>query len=257
MLDIAKISRLMSHRTEVAIFPEIDSTNSEAKRRALSLSPGGELSPILLLARSQTAGRGRMGRSFFSRADSGIFMSLLYFTRKPLSDAVSVTTAAAAIVAEEIEKVTSIPMRIKWVNDVYNDRGKVSGILVESVAVSKDIFGVIVGIGINTGEDDFPDELQGIAASIGNISGKEEALIASVADRLLSHASSPDERSYMVEYRKRFMLSGERVSIISCGEILGEGTVVGVDDDGGLIYLPDGGEETVTVRSGEVSVRKK
>lgn len=256
MIDSAKISRLMTRSADVTVFEEIDSTNSEAKRRALAAAEENDFSPKLILAKSQSAGRGRMGRSFLSRADSGIYMSLLYFTEKPLTDAVSVTTAAAAFVAEEIERVTGAPMKIKWVNDVYNNCGKVAGILVESVPVSSGICGVIVGIGINTGEDGFPAELQGIAASIGDICGKEEQLIAAIADKLLSHAMSPENRGYMEAYRKRFMLSGERVSLIRCGEVSDVGEVVGVDDDGGLLFIPDGKREAVTIRSGEVSVRK-
>ena len=256
MIDSGKISRLMTRSAEVIVFDKIDSTSSEAKRRALYAAENKDFSPKLILSQEQSAGRGRMGRSFLSRAGSGIYMSLLYFTEKPLTDAVSVTTAAAAFVAEEIERVTDAPMKIKWVNDVYNDRGKVAGILVESVSVSYEIFGVIVGIGINTGDCGFPAELQGIASSIGDISGKEEKLIALIGDRLLSHADSPKDRGYMEAYRQRFMLSGERVCLIRCGEVSDVGEVVGVDDDGGLLFIPDGKREAVTVRSGEVSVRK-
>ena len=256
MLDGNKIKRLISRDAYVEIFDEIDSTNAEAKRRAAAQGAAENASPVLLLARSQTKGRGRMGRSFHSPEGGGIFMSLLYFTDKPLLDAVSVTTAAAAIVAEEIERVTLSQMKIKWVNDVYNDRGKVSGILVETVPVSENIRGMIVGIGINTGEDDFPPELVGIASSVGDIKDRENALAAAIAERLLSHADSPTDKGYMEEYRKRFMLFGERVSLLSCGEKLDEGVVVGVDDDGGLVYIPDGTNEKVTVRTGEVSVRK-
>lgn len=256
MLDGKRIEQLVHRELEVEIFDEIDSTNAEAKRRALMHGATEKMSPMLLIARSQTAGRGRMGRSFHSPEGGGIFMSLLYFTDKPLLDAVSVTTAAAAIVAEEIERVTSAQMKIKWVNDVYNDRGKVSGILVETVPVSEKIRAMIVGIGINTGEDDFPTELSGIASSIGDIRGRENALVAAIAEGLLAHADSPTDKGYMEEYRKRFMLLGERVSLLSCGEKLDEGVVVGVDDDGGLIYIPDGKNEKVTVRTGEVSVRK-
>lgn len=256
MLDANEIKQLITRDVAVEIFDEIDSTNAEARRRAAAWETAENYSPVLLIARSQNAGRGRMGRSFHSPRGGGIFMSLLYFTDKPLLDAVSVTTAAAAIVAEAAERATLAPMRIKWVNDVYNDRGKVSGILVETVPVSESIRAMIVGIGINTGEDDFPPELSGIASSIGNIDGRENALVAAIVEGLLSHADSPTDKGYMEEYRKRFMLSGERVILLSCGEAIGEGVVVGVDDDGGLVYIPDGSVDAVTVRTGEVSVRK-
>ncbi len=257
MLDTAKVCELMENKAEAVIFDVIDSTNTEAKRRAAAFTAEATLTPVLILAREQTSGRGRVGRQFLSRADSGIYMSLMYFTDIALEDAVSVTTAAAAIVAEELERAVGRQMRIKWVNDIYNEEGKVCGILVETLKVSPSCRAIIVGIGINTGAGDFPEELRGIASSVGNLDGKEETLVARIADRLLSHASAPYDRAYMTEYRKRFMLVGERVSLLNCGEEIDEGTVMGVDDDGGLLFLPDGKSEIVTVRSGEISVRIK
>lgn len=255
MLNAELLSDLMGDVARVMAFDLIDSTNAEAKRIAPDLASEGKLYPAIIVAKEQTAGRGRMGRSFLSRANRGIFMSLLYFTDQGLSDAVSVTTATAAIVAEEIEEVCGEPMRIKWVNDIYNARGKVSGILAETLPVGKDTFAVIVGIGINTGTDEFPDELKGIASSIGDISGKEDRLIAGIAKRILLHAAHPESRGYMQAYRARFMLQGERVDLLQNGERIKSGRVVGVDDDGGLLLIPDGETNPIIIRSGEVSVR--
>ena len=257
MLDAKKIRGLIGNKAETVMFDVIDSTNTEAKRRASALAAKTDLTPVLILAREQTAGRGRVGREFLSRADSGIYMSLMYFTDRALEDAVSVTTAAAAIVAEELERAVGRPMRIKWVNDIYNEGGKVSGILVETLNLSPSCRAIIVGIGINTGEREFPEELRGIASSVGDLDGNEETLIARIAERLLSHAYAPEDRAYMTEYRKRFMLMGEKVNLLVCGEVTNEGRVMGVDDDGGLLFLPDGKSEILTVRSGEISVRIK
>lgn len=257
MIDAKHLNELMDSVARVTVFDLIDSTNSEAKRMAQSLAEAGELSPTLIVAREQTAGRGRMGRSFLSRADMGIFMSLLYFTKNGLESAVSVTTATAAIVAEEIESVCGEPMRIKWVNDIYNRHGKVSGILAETLPVGKDTLAVIVGIGINTGAEDFPEELRSIASSIGDISGKEEVLISEISKRILSHATDPESREYMKAYRARFMLEGETVDLLQDGERINSGRVMGVDDDGGLLLIPDGEREAIVIRSGEVSVRTK
>ena len=251
------LEELMAGVAELHFFDVIDSTNAYAKKIAEEAMASGETTPRLFVAEEQTAGRGRMGRSFSSRANSGIYMSLLYFTDKPLCNAVSITTATAAVVATEIEKTLGSPMRIKWVNDIYNDRGKVCGILVESVPVAKNVFGVIVGIGINIGEDNFPEELRGIAASIGDISGREEEIVCGIVRSLLKHAASPEDRGYMAEYRKRLMMVGERVDLLSCGEIVDAGTVAGVDDDGGLLFVPNGKDEAVVIRSGEISVRVK
>ena len=231
----------------------MDSTNAEAKRQALSVE--SDFTPRLFIAREQTGGRGRMGRSFLSRAGRGIYISLLYFTDKPLLDAVSVTTAAAAIVAEAIEKATGNDMRIKWVNDIYNERGKVCGILAESLPITIGRVAMVVGIGINVGEDNFPSELKNIASSVGDVEGKEEELISNVVRGLLLHAADPNDRAYMVGYRERFMLMGETVELFKNGELILSGKVEGVDDDGGLIFVPDGKDDAEIIRSGEISVR--
>lgn len=256
-MDKLVLEKLVSNNMQLHFFDVTDSTNACAKKIAEKAANGGDLNPQLFVAREQTAGRGRMGRSFSSRANSGIYMSLLYFTDKPLCDAVSITTAAASIVAVEIERVTGKAVKIKWVNDIYNEKGKVCGILVESVPISGDTVAVIVGIGINVGEENFPEELCGIAASIGNIDGKEESLVSEIAHRLLNHASAPEDRGYMTEYRKRLMMLGDAVNLLNCGEIIDEGIVAGVDDEGGLLFVPKGKDQAVVVRSGEISVRVK
>ncbi|MBE6619722.1 MAG: biotin--[acetyl-CoA-carboxylase] ligase, partial [Ruminococcaceae bacterium] len=145
--------------------------------------------------------------------------------------------------------------KIKWVNDIYNDRGKVAGILAEAVSVGERT-AVIVGIGINTGASDFPEEIQSIASSIGDLDGQENLLIAKITDGLLTCAENPTDRSYMTAYRERFMLAGKTVDLIVGGDKTGRGRVVGVDDNGGLLLLPNGEREIITVQSGEVSVRE-
>lgn len=230
----------------------IGSTNAEAKRYAVE---NGSREPVLFLAREQSAGRGRLGRDFVSRRDGGIYMSLLYFTDSALSDAISVTTAAAVFVARAIEGATGEEMKIKWVNDVYNSRGKVAGILTETVSVGE-YTAVVVGIGINTGKEDFPEEICGIAASIGEIDeGRREHIIGSVTGSLLAHAKKPEGREYMTEYRKRFMLMGVEVALLRAGNIIARGRAEGVTDDGGLILLKEGESKPEIIRTGEVSVR--
>ena len=102
-------------------YESIGSTNNEAKAYA---SNAEESTFALFLAREQTAGRGRAGRNFISRRGQGIYMTLLYFIGKELCDATAVTGAAAVAAALSIEEITNKPMRIKWVNDVYNDGGR-------------------------------------------------------------------------------------------------------------------------------------
>ena len=242
----------MHSKIKIIEYECIGSTNAEAKRY---VAENGSREPVLFVAREQSAGRGRLGRSFVSRRDGGIYMSLLYFTDSALSDAISVTTAAAVFVARAIEEATGEQMKIKWVNDIYNERGKVAGILTETVSVGK-YTAVIVGIGINTGKEDFPLELCGIAASIGEIDEEQrERIIGSVTDSLLAHAQKPASCEYIDEYRARFMLVGVEVDLLRAGEIVAHGKVEGVTDDGGLIFLAEGKSEPEIIRTGEISVR--
>jgi len=230
----------------------IGSTNAEAKAYA---SNTNSRQPVLFVAREQSAGRGRLGRSFYSRLSGGIYMSLLYFTQSTLSDAVSVTTAAAVFTAEAIERATGRKMKIKWVNDIYNDNGKVAGILTETVKVGNST-AVVVGIGINTGKDDFPQELLGIASSIGEIDEEgRRNIVRAISGALLGHAEDPLDRGYMTGYRERFMLEGMEVDLLRAGEIIARGKVKGVTDDGGLIFLASGESEPEIIHSGEVSIR--
>lgn len=244
----------MGEKIKVIKYDCIGSTNAEAKEYAIRAE---SFESVLFIADEQSAGRGRLGRSFLSRRGQGIYMSLLYFTDESLADAISVTSAAAVIVAHAIEGVVGSPMRIKWVNDIYNSHGKVAGILTESVSLGK-TSAMIVGIGINVGDIDFPEELRGIASSIGVVSEEQRrGIIFGIAEGLLSHARNCTDKGFIEEYRKRSMLGGEYVELSRAGEIIGRGRVMGISDDGGLILLPDGESEAVVIRTGEVSVRKK
>lgn len=244
----------MVDKIRVIEYDIIGSTNTEAKQYAMQTD---SREPVLFLAREQSAGRGRLGRSFLSRREQGIYMSLLYFTGSATCDAVSVTSAAAVIVAQEIERATGNPMRIKWVNDIYDSCGKVAGILTEAVAV-EDMTAIVVGIGINVGDVDFPDELRGIASSIGKISDETRRdIIFGIAEGLLLHSENCSDVGFMDEYRRRDMLKGEYVELFRAGESIGFGRVVGIDDRGGLEVLLDGEESVSVIRTGEVSVRKK
>ncbi len=256
MLDIDRAEKLQSalkdNNVSVFAYDSTASTNLCAREYAKKTRA---YTPVLFVAREQTGGRGRLGRSFLSQRDRGIYMSVLYFTKSELSDAVSVTTAAAVFVASAIERASGRECKIKWVNDIYTVDGKVSGILAETLSIGERT-AVIVGIGINHGEGDFPEELCGIAASVGKMDDNTEtSLIAEITEALLLHASTPGERGYMNEYRRRFMLDGAFVDIFRAGERMGSGRVIGVSDDGGLLFVPEGEETCVEIRTGEVSVR--
>ena len=110
-------------------FDEIDSTNTRLKQRAVAGAPSG----TVLVADAQTAGRGRMGRSFFSPRGSGLYLSVLL---RPVAfaDAGHLTTLTAVAVARALEAV-GVPTEIKWINDLLAGGKKLCGILVEGGTV--------------------------------------------------------------------------------------------------------------------------
>ena len=185
----------------------------------------------------------------------GIYMTLLYFTHDALDCAVTVTTATAVAAANAIRRVSGEDVGIKWVNDIYNEQGKVAGILVESLPVN-DGYAVAVGIGINVGECDFAPEIRDIASSLGELDATDRArLVLCLCGDVLKHAKDHANREYMSDYRKMFILQDKTVDVFVSGEPMLRGTVVGVDGDGGLMIQPEGENEIKTLSSGEITVR--
>lgn len=245
MLDINNINALSG--TDIYWNMIVDSTNTRARKKIFE----GARLPFVIIADRQTAGRGRMGRRFYSRR-GGIYMSFA-FKSNSICDSVSVTTAAAAAVTKALCECCEGDFQIKWVNDVYQNGKKVCGILTEAVSGIGDESFVIVGIGINVGKTKFPKAIRDVATSVTLKSTKEE-LIAKITSLLAEFASDVSDRSYMEFYREHFMLLGAYVSAICDGEEIC-GRVTGVDDDGALLLLRGGDATPIRIFSGEVTIR--
>lgn len=235
-----------SENIDIAVFDTLDSTNSEAKRRC-----GDAKKPILIIAKGQTNGRGRMGREFYSPTDTGLYMSLMYTPEYGFKDSVTVTSAAAVAVVRAIEALTDRKPLIKWVNDVYTDSKKVCGILTEAVTGLKTY--IIVGIGINLTTEEFPDDLSQKATSLMS-KVDINVLAARVTDELLTLISELPERTFLREYREKSAVIGRTVEF-SEGGITLMGKAVDIDNDGGLIVETESG--TKTLSTGEISVKIK
>ena len=138
----------------------VDSTNLEVRRRAIEGAKEG----LLVLSNHQTAGRGRLGRSWDTETDS-IAMSLLLRPRIA-ADKVSMITIIAALAARKaIRLITGLDTDIKWPNDIKHENRKLAGILSESVFCGKEFYSVL-GVGINVNNESFPEELKEIASSL-------------------------------------------------------------------------------------------
>ncbi|MBQ7836090.1 MAG: biotin--[Clostridia bacterium] len=229
---------------EIEVFPSIDSTNSEAKRRAME----GAALPLLVCAEEQSAGRGRLGRSFYSPSKSGLYMSLAFEAKGSMADAVTVTSAAAVAVAESIELLCARDCLIKWVNDIYVDGRKVCGILTEAVHGERIV--IVVGIGINCTTQEFPSEIKDRAGSVGEVD--RSCLAAAVAKKLLYYCDALSERKWIDEYRRRSLVLGEKINYTEGGEVK-SALAVAIDENGGLVIRENGVERTLF--TGEITVR--
>jgi BirA family biotin operon repressor/biotin-[acetyl-CoA-carboxylase] ligase len=242
-LDAAVIARLSGLSPSlISVFDSLPSTNTYLSERA---GQGAE-NFCTVLAESQTAGRGRMGRSFFSPMGSGIYMSLVL--RPKSLHAGRLTTLAAVVVSDAISSVCGIKVDIKWVNDLLFGGKKLCGILAESAGGGF----AVLGIGINVRRSAFPSELRDIATSLEDICGTPPDRNLLVAEILKGFMSADlDSFSHMADYRRRCVTLGKEAVIVSDGEPV---FVLDVADDGALIVRgADGNQKTVF--SGEVSVR--
>lgn len=231
----------------VCIFDEIGSTNTEAKRMAAD----GFRGDAILVAHTQTAGRGRMGRSFYSPAQTGAYFSILHTLNTPLCDAVAITSAASVAVMRAIRTLAGIQTDIKWVNDLYYNEKKICGILTEAVSVGESTH-VIVGIGINLDTADFPKELEGIAGSL-NTKIDSAVLIAEIYRKIALYLQNPSNREWLDDYRAHSMVLGRWVAWIDA-ESTHEGVAESIDGDGALLVRSEK-NELVRLHTGEISLR--
>lgn len=242
---------------EVRFFPSITSTNTVLKQLALQDVPAG----LALVAETQTGGRGRMGRSFYSPPASGLYLSLLLRPRTEASKAVLLTACAAVAVAETVEELSGVRPGIKWVNDLLVDGRKICGILTEAgLDVETGLVShVIVGIGINTRipREGFPEELRDIAgAAFGTLPVPDLRcrLAAGILNRLWTWAEDPGSEEIFEKYRSRSLAPGQGILILEPGKDPVPAVALGLDRDYALrVRLEDGDQRLL--RSGEISIR--
>ncbi len=145
-------------------FVTLPSTNDLAKDLARRGYPEG----MVLVAETQSAGRGRLGRVWESPPGTGIYLSLLLRPPLPPTELPKLTLTAAVAVVEALKEVTALEIGIKWPNDIIFGGKKLGGILTEMETESDQMSHVILGVGLNINTLAFPDHLAGLATSLGN-----------------------------------------------------------------------------------------
>lgn len=250
MLDYNKISEnLKSNEAELFCYDSVDSTST----RARSFIDSGNTSNLIVVSDEQTCGRGRNGKSFYSPPGVSVYMSVVLHPFCDFNSVVGITTSASVAVNRAIEKVTGKQTQIKWVNDLYYKNRKVCGILCEAVAKKSVVSSVIIGVGINLCESEFPGELSEIAGTLGCDASLREQLVSAVADELLNLKCGEIEKEMLDEYRSKSLVIGKKIDYYFNG-IKNTATAAGIDSLGGLIIEKTDGSVDI-LRSGEITVR--
>lgn len=240
---------------EIYYFDSIDSTNTKAKELAEEGHPSG----TLVVADRQTAGKGRRGRSWESPTGIGIFMTLMLKPEINPNHASMLTLVAAMATTRAIRRVTGVPAMIKWPNDIVMNGKKVCGILTEMSAQFDYINHIVIGIGINVHNEDFPEEIAQTASSIYLESGQHihrasliEAFLEEFEDVYAEYLKTEDMEGLQKEYDAMLVNRGRQVRVLDPKEPF-EGKAMGITKKGELIV--DTWESRKLVSSGEVSVR--
>lgn len=238
-----------------------DSTNEYAKRLARENFLYGNVDKTVVIAESQSAGKGRLGRSFLSENGKGIFMSILLTPGPDMSpeQASGLTLVAAVALHEAILNVCGLETGIKWPNDIVADGKKLCGVLTEMSVDGSGVKFVVVGIGLNVSNEMFDKELSKLATSLYLLTGKiydKECLIDSILnsfdayyEKYLKEGNLSGIREL---YNDKLIHMGKLVNAINEKNIL-QGVCKGINEKGHLLVEKDGMIEEVI--SGEISVR--
>lgn len=240
----------------IVYFEETDSTNNQAKK----LGEQGREHGTLVIAETQTSGKGRRGRSWVSPAQGNIYMTILLKPDIEPAQAPMMTLVMAHSAALAIRETTGLEAQIKWPNDVVVERKKVCGILTEMSAEIDYVNHVVIGIGINTNMPEIPKELQAKATTLAKEKGRpvERArLAAAVINRFEKdydiYMESKDLSNFKDSYNQMLVNAGREVSIQEAGrEYCGQ--ALGINDSGELLVKKEDGSIR-QIFAGEVSVR--
>ena len=215
-----------------------DSTNARARELAMQGAPHG----TLVTASEQSAGRGRQGRAWSAPPGRALLMSLVLRDVDPV-----LPLAAAVAVCEACESLGDVRCAIKWPNDVWIERRKLAGILVEGRPQEG---WAVLGIGLNvaTERDEFPEELRDTATSL-RIAGVETSVPAALGALLGALERRLRGGGVLEAWRRRDALRGDRIAWQS-----GEGVAAGIDDSGALLVETDAG--VVALDAGEVHLKR-
>lgn len=260
LLNDIELSHQLNTRevgTHLVCYRITRSTNDRASELAETGAPHG----TVVTAEEQTAGRGRLGRSWFSPAGTGIYLSILLRPAISPERAPGLSVMTALALARTLEPYAPGEVAIKWPNDLLLAGKKVAGILTELSAERGKISHLIVGVGVNVnhGVGNFPEDLRSSATSLRRVLKRKLSRVA-IAQQFLRQFEKSYQRYVKVDLsadrralKQYSSLMGKEVTLLS-GEIRQHGLAVDIDSSGCLVLQQEDGR--IHVAAGEVTVAK-
>jgi len=256
MIDAAKLQQDLHCRhfgSKIYAFDSVGSTNTSARALAADGAPEG----TVVFAEEQTAGRGRLGRSWKANAGENLTFSLILRPTTPPEQMNLLPLGIAVAVARGVRQATALPVCCKWPNDLLLHGKKFAGILLESALGPRGFEFVVVGIGINVNQCVFPEALRPRATSLALLAGHAmdrinifRAVLESLEHEYDSFASR-GLTSIVPDWLELAPIIGKRVSADVQGVTV-HGTVIGISPDGGLQLHTDAGDRTLF--AGDVTI---
>lgn len=252
ILEASEITKLLPNLPfNIKTHKEVTSTNTLLREAAIN----GASEFSCIIAEYQSAGRGRLGRNFHSPMNTGLYMSILLRPNFKPEEATLLTPLVAVALCQAIETTLNLTPKIKWVNDVFVNNKKVSGILTEA-ALSLELNTldyVIIGIGINIYEptEGFPDELKNIATSL--LSEKKDnirnILTAEILKNIHDLYINFNDKSFINSYKSHSLVIGKEIKYQEK-----TAKAIDIDENCHLIVKDDLGNIN-TLKSGEISIK--
>ena len=242
---------------EMNYYPCVDSTNRIAK----ALAYHGASEGTIVVAEEQQSGKGRLERNFYSPRGKGIWFSIILRPKFLPHDAPKFTLMAAVAVAEAMNRF-GLKAGIKWPNDIMFDNRKLVGILTEMTGEFARIAYLVIGIGINVniGRDEFPEELQPIAASLSEMSGEKISrvkffrAVLEEFDKLYREINSAGFEKIIARWKSYNVTLGKNIRVISLDDAQTfTGKAVDLNSDGALVVETE--SERKIIYTGDVSIR--
>ncbi len=254
ILEKSLTGKIFGHKLQY--YPETGSTNDEAFKLGIAGAPEG----TVIIADSQTEGRGRLHRAWHSPAGSNIYTTVILRPQLEPSRVPQISIFAGIAVAEVLEKYCPNRINVKWPNDILINGKKVCGILSQAKADVNKVDFIILGIGINVNINQFPGEISNIATSLAIETGREiprQQLIISLYENLAKWYKQLLQEGFGRIKEKWLSLSlmiGQKVQVMFKDEII-SGAAVDLDDDGSLILLAEDGKR-IKASAGDATIMR-